>query len=208
MLILKLSDYTKKSAIDHICGVEGGDKFTDIKQDKGGKTRYGITEATAIEFKYLWAKHNFNGDMSTLPYALAFEIYDLGWWQRLRLDDVVAVHPLIADRLLDMGVNGGRSVGVTFLQRILNVFNNQGKLYPDLAADGGIGNKTIDALRACVNTRGQDAVLNIVINMLSLQNAFYVTLAEKDPTQETFSFGWANRVKDANLNVCRFFYNK
>jgi len=206
MIITSLNEYNKKVAIDHIIQVEGD--YVDNNNDRGGKTRYGITEATAKEYKQLWSKHNFNGDMKTLPYALAFEIYDIGWWTKLYLDDIVKVHPLIADRLLDMGINGGRSSGVTMLQRILNVFNKQGTLYPDLVVDGGMGPTTVKALKTAVAARGDAAALNIVLNMLYLQGAFYITLAERDVKQETFSYGWANRVKDANLNVCKFFYGK
>lgn len=208
MLITDLSQYNKKVAIEHLMGIEGGEKFTDIKADAGGKTRFGVTEATALEHKHLWPKHNWNGDMRTLPYALAFEIYELSWWNRLRLDDILAIHPLLANQMLDFGVNAGRPLAAKSLQRIVNIFNNEGKLYADVEPDGVLGTKTIDALKALVKARGKDSVVNVITVLQSIQNVHYLELAERKSSQELFSFGWSNRVKDATINTVKFLLKK
>ena len=189
-----LKDYNKQVAIDHLMGVEGGSKFTDISTDRGGKTRYGVTEAKAIEFKSVWPTYKFNGDMSTLSYELAFHIYETDYWNKLKLDDLSKIHPLLADRLFDIGVNRGTGTAGTYLQRLLNVFNGRGKLYPDMKIDGSIGPLTVNAVKAFVAARGHDGAKALILGLLSLQNTSYIAIAENDSTQEDFSLGWANRV--------------
>lgn len=58
--------------------------------------------------------------------------------------------------LTDTGVNMGPSVAAKFLQQALNVFNNHGKLYPDIVADGQIGRRTITALQSFLSARSRD----------------------------------------------------
>jgi lysozyme family protein len=194
--ITSLKDYNKDWAIHHLMGVEGGEKFTDIKSDKGGKTRFGITEAKALEHKDVWAKFNFNGDMPQLPAELAFYIYDVDYWSKLKLDEISKVHPLLADRLLDIGCNRGVGTAGTYFQRLLNVFNVRGTLYPDIKIDGGIGPGTLGALNAFVTKRGFQAKKALVLGLMSLQNTSYIGIAENDFTQEDFSLGWSNRVTE------------
>jgi lysozyme family protein len=194
--ITSLSQYNKTWAINHLMGVEGGEKFTDIKADKGGKTRYGITEGKALEHKDAWPKFNFNGDMRVLPPEFAFYIYDTDYWTPLKLDAIAAMHPLIADCLLDIGCNRGVGSAGTYLQRLLNVFNVKGTLYPDIKVDGSVGPGTIGAINNFVAKRGFQAKKALILGLLSLQNTSYIGIAEKDPTQEEFSMGWSNRVTD------------
>lgn len=197
MTITDLRAYNKTVGINHAMGVEGGRRYTDIKTDRGGKTRFGITEAVAKEHEFLWAKFGFNGVMSELPEALAFAIYEHAYWNKLRLDDIVIIHPLIADRMLDIGINRGVGNAGMYLQRLLNVFNMQGVHYPDIKVDGDVGPKTIECLKALCLRRGHEGKCNIVVGLMSLQNNSYIAIAENNPTQEDFSFGWSNRVLNA-----------
>lgn len=189
-----LKSYSEKVAIDHLMNVEGGDKFTDIKSDRGGKTRFGVTETKANEFKDVWPKFNFNGDTSTLPYELAYHIYKVDFWDRLQLTPISQIHPLIADRMLDIAVNRGQGTAATYLQRLLNVFNGRGRDYPDLKVDGVLGAVSINALKAFIAKRGHPGCKSIIVGLLSLQNTSYIAIAENDPSQEDFSNGWSGRV--------------
>lgn len=194
--ITSLAQYNKDFAIQHLMGVEGGDKYTNISSDKGGATRFGITEAKAKEHQSKWATYNFSGDMSTLPATLAYYIYDTDYWSALNLDAISKIHPLLADRLLDIGCNRGVGTAGQYLQRLLNVFNLRGTLYPDLKVDGNVGPGTITALNAFVAKRGFPGKRTLILALLSLQNTSYITIAEANPTQEDFSLGWANRVTE------------
>jgi len=84
----------------------------------------------------------------------------------------------------------GTGTAATFLQRALNVLNRQAGDYPDIAADGRIGNMTIAALTACLNVRRKagERVLTLICD--ALQGARYVAIAEANPSQEAFVFGW------------------
>lgn len=192
-----LADFTKVNIINSWCGIEG--KYVDHKDDRGGETNFGITHITAAEWSgELVKRFGWNGKMRDLTQEMAFWIYDYAWWQKMKCDDLLAIHPFIADRVFDLAINGGRGLGVKTLQRILNACNRQGKDYGDISADGGIGRLTLDALRGYVGKRGQAGIEVLVQYQLSLQGAHYITLAEKDPSQESFVNGWGERVTSVN----------
>ena len=120
--ITTVSEMTKDFIIRHAVAVEAG--YVNDPADSGGETNHGITIATATEYKKdLVDKFNWDGKMINLTEAMAMYIYDKGWWQRLALDDIIAIHPFIADRLFDFGINAGRSRGAIALQRSINSFN-------------------------------------------------------------------------------------
>jgi lysozyme family protein len=174
--------------------VEAG--YVNNPKDLGGPTNFGITQTTAGEWKHLWSKYNWDGNMQTMPKQLAFEIYDLGWWSRLRLDDVWKLSIPLAERIFDFGINAGRGNAGRSLQEILNVLNKEQKLWPDIAMDGAVGQKTIDALKAYVNANRRDpeAIEKLTMMMFSAQNYHYVQISLKRAANEEFTNGWMNRV--------------
>lgn len=96
----------------------------------------------------------------------------------------------IAAELCDTGVNMGPSVASKMLQRWLNVFNLQGKLFPDMDADGRIGPRTINALRTYLQKRGKDGELVMLKALNCTQGDRYLELAEKREANESFVYGW------------------
>lgn len=177
---------TFDTALKHTLGIEGD--YVNDPRDSGGATRYGITEAKARAWGY-------TGDMKALPLDLAKQIYKADYWDIIHLDKVDAVAPAVALEMFDTCVNCGPALPVKFLQRVLNIFNQNGTLYPDLVVDGALGANTIAALRAFVARRGKLGVQVLVEALNSLQGAFYTDLAERRPKDEAFTFGWfANRV--------------
>lgn len=172
--------------IDAVIDREGG--YSNHPADRGGATRWGITQAVA-------RRHGYDGDMRALPRGEAAAIYRRLYWLRPRFDAVGARAPLIAAELFDTGVNMGPAVAATFLQRALNALNRGATDYPDMAADGRIGPVTLAALDAFIARRspGGEAVLLKAIE--ALQGARYVALAERRPANEAFLYGWlANRI--------------
>lgn len=111
-------------------GKEGG--YVDHPSDKGGPTRWGITQTTA-------RAHGYTGDMRNLPRETAKQILLSDYWTGPRFDQVASLSTLLADELCDTGVNMGPSVASKFFQRWLTALNMRGKLYPDLIPDGAIG---------------------------------------------------------------------
>ncbi|EFK8697972.1 hypothetical protein EGX65_27160, partial [Escherichia coli] len=118
------------------------------------------------------------------------EILEADYWFGPRFDQVATLSPDIAAELCDTGVNMGPTVASRMLQRWLNVFNQQGKLYPDMDTDGRIGPRTINALRAYLQKRGKDGELVLVKALNCTQGDRYLELAEKREANESFVYGW------------------
>jgi lysozyme family protein len=184
-----------QESVQHTTGVEGG--YSNRASDRGGETIWGITHITANEpwAKRIWPKYNWNGDMRTMPKEMAYELYKVGWWDRLHLDAVAALSMPLAHRMFDFGVNAGRGNAASSLQRLLNLFNKGGKLYPDIPVDGGMGPQTIQTLHAYANAfkNTPAAIEKLTLLMFSAQNWHYVLITEKDVVQEDNFNGWTNR---------------
>ncbi|MCD0203284.1 hypothetical protein LO750_04635 [Klebsiella aerogenes] len=178
---------TKDNIFDAILGKEGG--YVDHPNDKGGPTNWGITQATA-------RAHGYAGDMRNLTREQALSILEADYWYGPRFDQVATVSSVIAAELCDTGVNMGPSVPVKWLQRWLNAFNNQQKLYPDLVADGQIGPRSISALKSYLAARGKDGEEVMLRALNCSQGQRYLELAEGRPANESFVYGWVKeRVK-------------
>lgn len=133
--------------IDELIEREGD--YANHPADKGGPTRYGITEAVA-------RAHGYAGAMAKLPREEAAAIYRRLYWLRPRFDEVAERCPRIAAELFDTGANMGPAVASTFLQRALTALNRNASDYPDLVPDGRIGPATLAALAAFLEVRGTD----------------------------------------------------
>lgn len=160
---------------------EGG--FSNHPADKGGPTMYGVTEQVARAFGYY-------GQMSALPEQTAVTIYKQRYWENPHFDKVNEHSPVIAEELLDTGVNMGVSIASKFLQRALNTLNAEGKHYPDIVVDGAIGQMTIASLRAFLAQRGANGHVVLVRMLNALQGSRYIEIAEAKPNQEAFIYGW------------------
>lgn len=178
---------TVEQLIDGVLEREGG--YVDHPSDRGGPTRFGITEAVA-------RAHGYAGPMRQLPRDEAAGIYRRLYWVRPKFDQVAQRTVNLAAELFDTGVNMGPSVAITFLQRALTALNRNGKDYPDLTPDGRIGKQTLHALDAFLFTRGRQAGETVLLRALeALQGERYLRLAERRPANEAFLYGWlANRV--------------
>ena len=186
--------------IDELIDREGA--YVGHPADKGGPTRFGITEAVA-------RAHGYGGAIAALPRDEAAAIYRRLFWLRPRFDEVAERCPRVAAALFDTGANMGPAVAATFLQRALTALNRGGRDYPDLTPDGRIGPSTLAALDAFLETRGgrepgspggqtarNPRGETILLRALeALQGERYLRLAEKRPANEAFLYGWlANHI--------------
>ena len=172
--------------IDAVIDREGG--YSDHQADRGGATRWGVTEAVARASGY-------RSDMRTYPRDDAVAVYRRLYWIRPRFDDVAARAPLIAAELFDTGVNMGPAVAAAFLQRALNALNRGASDYPDVALDGRVGPRTLAALDGFIARRGDSGETVLLKAIEALQGERYVALAESRPANEAFLYGWlANRI--------------
>jgi lysozyme family protein len=175
--------------IDAAIEREGG--FVDHPADRGGPTRWGITEAVA-------RVHGWQGPMRQLPRGEAVAIYRRLYWERPGLAAVAARAPRLAAELFDTGINMGPPVATTFLQRALNALNRGASDYADLALDGRIGPATLAAIDAFLATRHRVGEAVLVKAIDALQGERYLALAERRPANEAFLYGWlAQRIGQA-----------
>ena len=160
-----------------------GPVYTNDPNDKGGPTKYGITQATA-------RTNGYTGDMQNLTEDTARAIYKNVYWLRPKFDQLATIDEALAEKLLDIGVNRGPSIGIKYLQRSLNLFNYQGKPYADLTVDGGLGGASFGALKAYYNQRGATGKAMLYKMIQSFQAVDYAEIAERDVTQEKYIYGW------------------
>ncbi|HEX8402519.1 MAG TPA: glycosyl hydrolase 108 family protein [Allosphingosinicella sp.] len=172
--------------IDEVIGREGG--YSNHSADRGGATRWGVTERVA-------RAHGYRGDMRTFPRDEAISIYRRLYWLRPGFDGVAEHAPLIATELFDTGVNMGPGIASGFLQRALNALNRGASDYPDIAVDRKIGPRTLNALRGFLKRRGERGETVLLKAIEALQGERYMRLAEQRPGNEAFLYGWlANRL--------------
>lgn len=172
--------------IDDLIAREGD--FVDHPADKGGPTRWGITEGVARRFGYM-------DRMEWLPRDVAGAIYQRQYWHAPGFDKVAVIAPKLSVELFDTGVNMGTGTAICFLQCALNALNRNGLDYSDIAVDRKIGNAKLQALSEFFHRCGAPAETVLTKAIDALQGAHYVRLAKMRPSQETFLYGWlANRI--------------
>lgn len=151
--------------------------------DKGGPTRFGITQAVA-------RKNGYSGDMRNFPINTARSIYYHDYVVQPGFHDILLLSRKITEELVDTGVNMGPGTAIKFLQRALNSLTESG-----VEIDGKMGKQTLTALKEYLIHRkykGED----VLVRMLeSFQGTRYVELTEANPKQKAFIYGWfLNRV--------------
>lgn len=172
--------------IDDVIAREGG--YSNHPADRGGATRWGVTEAIA-------RAHGYPGAMRDFPRERAQAIYRRIYWDRPGFADVATRAPNLAAELFDTGVNMGPAVAAGFLQRALNALNRGASDYPDLVLDAAIGPLTLAALGAFIDRRGPHGETVLLKAVEALQGERYIRLAEHRPANEAFLYGWlANRI--------------
>lgn len=187
-------------AFEITMGHEG--RYANNPNDNGGETYKGVARKfwpawsgwkaiDAIKDKYGTSASVINkyaGSDKDLQSAIR-SFYKTNFWDVYNLDKVT--DQAIAEEMFDTGVNMGIAIESKFLQRALNLTNNNQKLYKDLLVDGVIGPVTIGTLNNHPNKR-------LVLNILNImQGARYIEIAEKNQTQEMFMNSWISRVKVA-----------
>lgn len=165
-----------------------GSKYTNYPADRGGPTKWGITQATLSAFLGRPASIS---DVQNLTEELATRIYRENYIVKPGFVHVLALSELVGAELVDSGVNVGPARAAKWLQTALNAFNNRGKHYADIAVDGMIGSKTLVAMREFFSYRGKAKAELVLFRALNaLQGAHYLNLVERSESQEQFAFGW------------------
>jgi len=169
--------------IESLIKREGG--YVNHSSDKGGPTKYGITEKTA-------RAHHYEGDMKDLPVELAKEIYLQEFWIGPSLDKVSERSLLIAEELFDSGVMSSPNRACKWLQLALNRMNQRARLYPDMVEDGLLGRKSMMALESYLHHRRYEQGENVLLCALNCLQGHHLMITAVDHHQpnEDFVFGW------------------
>ena len=170
-----------ETMLDALIGKEGG--YSNHASDTGGETMWGITIAVA-------RANGYAGPMRSMPRDTAKAIYRNKYFVLPGFASIALHSAAVAEELFDTGVNMGPAVGSTFLQRLLNGLNRQGRDYPDLKVDGDVGPATLRSLKAYLTKRGAEGERVLVKGLNALQGARYVALAEGRSENEDFLHGW------------------
>jgi lysozyme family protein len=123
---------------------EGG--YVDDKNDPGGKTKYGITEAVA-------RANGYKGEMINFTIEEAKKIYRKNYWDSVELDTLPSI---LRYPLFDAAVNSGVSQSIKWLQRSLKV-----------KADGVWGPATKDAVLKSDSNKVFREIINQRLNFLT-----------------------------------------
>lgn len=118
----KTMDFDK--AFDLLLKHEGG--YSNHKDDTGGATMWGITEAVA-------RAHSYAGEMRNLPVEFAKRIYKATYWDAVKADELPAQ---VRYSVFDAAVNSGVNRATRWLQEAVGA-----------KADGVIGSQTLTAIR-------------------------------------------------------------
>lgn len=171
--------------VDAVIGREGG--YSNHPSDKGGPTRWGVTQAVA-------RKYGYHGDMRNFPREQAVVIYKILYFDHPDFDLIAPISTRIANELFDTGINMGPVIAAQFFQKSLNALNAKGTLYPDIAEDGDIGPATVKAFEAYLAARPNFSAGDKIVVMLrmldGLQTARYIDIARNREKNEDFMFGW------------------
>lgn len=162
-------------ALEYLLANEGG--FSNVKEDRGGATKYGITREEASR----WFKRPVSvEEMKTLSKDTAKEIYESWYWRPLYCDGVISDN--IAICLFDLGVVRGISIPGRYAQTIAN------KNGFTLAVDGHIGYRTLAALNSL-----EEKMFIEEFSRLA-ENGFN-NIVKFRPSQKVFLKGWLNRAR-------------
>jgi lysozyme family protein len=161
---------TTQEILEGVLGREGWPKFTNIKQDRGGPTKGGITKRTLEQWR---GRPCTIKELQNLKKAEALEILERRYVDsngiRKVKDDLLRAH------LTDDAVLSGPVLAVKDLQRALGV-KRDGIIGPvTLGKIAGVGERETSRLLAIARTI---RLARIVAN---------------DPTQLVFLVGWVTR---------------
>ena len=150
-----------------------GSSYMNHPADKGGPTKYGITQATLSEFRRVPA---LPGDVAALTENEAREIYSRKYIIDPGMDRIA--DEKLAALAIDSGVNHGPGRVIRWLQEIVGVH-----------VDGILENQTEDA----INTMNPKTVFK---KLLARRVRFYGEIISRDHSQAVFAAGWMNRVME------------
>lgn len=179
--------------IDLIIEAEGG--YVNDPNDRGGATKYGITQATLNAYTDSLKLKRVKARDLSLPMARSI-------YRDRYLPPCVTVNDAVTLLVFDWGVNSGVRTAIKGLQKILGV-----------EEDGIIGAITNEAIRSYFSITvdisgatvpastplkiGMSDKINILIaKIIDARHCFYAGIVARDASQARFILGWSRRVSN------------
>lgn len=166
------------SLIDAVLEKEGG--FVDHPADRGGPTRYGITQSTLARYK---GRPVSREEVRVLEVQVARDIYEKIYYLRPGIN---LLPEGIQSFVFDSAVHHGPRRAVKFVQSLCNKSGYQ----PFLDVDGVIGPKTAAAAEWADETYGR----YFYAALIEERQACFDAIVRANPSQQVFALGWRNRL--------------
>lgn len=179
------------NAFNYMLENEGG--FANEKYDKGGATKYGVSQSLMREmYKHgsIWLDLHRDGiidekDVEKLTLEDVKTVYYVEFWKK-GIDRIATIHENIGIKLFDIAVNIGVLQASKMFQKSLNKCAKK----EILKVDGAIGVKTLGLLAYYISQKMGNEIVGTLINYLI---EYYKAIINKDPTQNKFWGGWLIR---------------
>ena len=150
---------------------EGG--YVNHPKDPGGMTNLGVTKRN---WEIFLNRDVTEAEMRALTPDVVKPFYKSMYWDKIKGDQLPSGVDYAA---YDLAVNSGTGKAAKFLQEIAGV-----------AADGVIGPKSLEAIKACDPEQTIDALCDMRLDFLKRLSTF-----------ETFGKGWSIRVADVKARA-------
>lgn len=169
------------AAFERLLLLEGG--FSDDPSDRGGRTKYGITEG-------VWRSSGSTVDISEITESDARSFYFERYWcdGGLGILEAAGVPSRLLSEIFCGVVHCGVSKGIRLLQLGYNEVRESGTLA--LVVDGVVGAKTSRALGDFCG-KYSDTLVAVYRVYLGIH---YLTLVGQNPSQRRFIRGWMRRL--------------
>lgn len=156
--------------------------FTNRRGDRGGPTKYGVTQKALS--RYLGREATI-ADVRNMTLETAVAIFKKDYWTPMRCANLPAPIRYVA---FDMCVNHGQQTATKLIQRALQ---NLGRRFAG-GDDGIIGPETISACYSGIDAFGSQAVLKEIIKQ---RRRFYSQIVADHPEERVNFRGWMNRAQ-------------
>lgn len=154
--------------------------FSNDAADRGGKTKYGITEDELIRYQQQTGRLK-GMNIRDLPKSEAIEIYRVNYW---RFDGISSA--MIAIKFFDMAVNFGPGAATGVVQKALQFVGVPVKV------DNAYGKQTEAAINEFTG-RGSKEALQLFKAIVLFQASRYVQIVLGNSSQLDFINGWIIR---------------
>lgn len=170
---------TVQDMIAEIIEREGG--YVNHPNDRGGPTKYGITQRTLSAHR---GKPATIEDVRGLRYDEAEIIYRQMFYREPK---IYLLPEAIQPQIFDMAVNHGPYRAVKYLQQYLRGCGEM------IKADGLLGARTVAAANRVIEKLGEVTTNN---QIAEYRKRIYRMIASHDPSQNQFIIGWLARADE------------